>query len=166
MTKEQWALLAKVLKSAYPQYTNFLADQYSLELWYRALQDIPYETLNLAIQRQISTNRFPPSIADLRMSVSPKEKDWSEAWEEVKRAVRLYGSYNEQKALESMSPFTREIVERFGFKEICLTENEDVYRANFRMAYEQGAKKREETASLPEGLQARLNGILQIGEGK
>lgn len=166
MTKEQWALLVKVLKSAYPQYTNFLADQYSLELWYRALQDIPYEALNLAIQRQISTNRYPPSIAELRASVSLKEKDWSEAWEEVRRAIRLYGSYNEAKALESMSPLTREIVERFGFKEICMSENEDVYRANFRMAYEQTAKKREETAQLPEGLQARLNGVLQIGEGK
>jgi hypothetical protein len=57
-------------------------------------------------------------------------------------------------------------VQRFGFDTICLSENEEVYRANFRMAYEQSAKRKEETAQLPETLQARLNGILQIGEGK
>ena len=164
MTKEQWALLVKVLKSAYPQYTNFLADQYSLELWYRALKDIPYEALNLAVQQQIMVSRYPPSIADLRASISPKTKDWSEAWEELKRAVRLYGAPREKEALESMSPLTREIVKRFGFKEYCFSENEDAYKANFRMAYEREAKKREETAQLPEVLQARLNGILQIGE--
>lgn len=165
MTKEQWALLVKVLKSAYPQYTNFLADQYSLELWYRALQDIPYETLNIAIQRQISTNRYPPSIAEIRASVVPKSRDWSEGWEEVKRAIRLYGSYNETKALESMSETTREVVKRMGFREICFSENEAVDRANFRMIYEQVEKKRTETAVLPETLQARLNSVLQIGEG-
>lgn len=163
MTKEQWALLVKVLKSAYPQYTNFLADQYSLELWYRALKDIPYEALNLAVQQQIMVSKYPPSIAELRASVSPKSIDWSEAWEEVKRAIRLHGSYNETKALDSMSETTREAVKRMGFKEICFSENEAVDRANFRMIYEQIAKRKEETAQLPEGLQARLNGVLQIG---
>lgn len=162
MTKEEWGLLAKAIKSAYPNQT-FCPDSYSLELYYRMLQDIPYEVLNLAVQRHISTNRFPPSIADLR--VAPREKTWSEAWEELKRAVRLYGSYREKDALDSMSPLTREIVQRLGFQEYCFTDNEDAYRANFRMAYEQSAKKKEETAQLPETLQARLNGILQIGEG-
>ena len=163
MTKEQWALLVKVLKSAYPQYTNFLADQYSLELWYRALKDIPYEALNLAVQQQIMVSKYPPSIAELRASVSLKSIDWSEAWEEVKRAIRLHGSYNETKALDSMSETTREAVKRMGFKEICFSENEAVDRANFRMIYEQIAKRKEETAQLPKGLQARLNGVLQIG---
>jgi hypothetical protein len=74
------------------------------------------------------------------------------------------GEVREKEALESMSPLTREIVKRFGFKEYCFSENEDAYKANFRMAYEREAKKREETAQLPEVLQARLNGILQIGE--
>ena len=165
MTTNEWTLLVKALKSAYPSQ-NFLPDEWSIKLWYSMLKDIPYEALNIAIQGHISTSKYPPTIADLRGFIKPKEKDWSEGWEEVKRAIRKYGSYNEAKALESMSPLTREIVERFGFKEICLSDNEDVYRANFRMAYEQTAKKREETAQLPETLQARLNGILQIGEGK
>lgn len=164
MTKEEWSLLVKAIKSAYPNQT-FCPDSYSLELYYRMLQDIPYEVLNIVIQRHIATNRYPPTIADLRGSVSPKEKEWSEGWEEVKRAIRNYGSYREKEALDSMSPLTREIVQRFGFKEICMSENEDVYRANFRMAYEQSAKKNNEVNVLPETVKARLNGILQIGEG-
>lgn len=164
MTKEEWSLLVKAVKSAYPNQT-FCPDSYSLELYYRMLQDIPYEALNIAIQRHIATNKYPPTIAELRGSVSPKEKDWSEGWAEVKKAIRLYGMPREKEALDSMSPLTREIVQRFGFKEICLTENEDVYRANFRMAYEQSAKKNNEVNVLPETVRARLNGILQIGEG-
>jgi len=163
MTTTEWALLVKALKSAYPSQ-NFLPDEWSVKVWYSLLKDVPYEALNIAIQRHISTNKYPPTIAELRSLTSEREKDWSEAWEEVKKAIRRYGSYNEAKALESMSPLTREIVQRFGFKEICLSDNEDVYRANFRMAYEQAAKKKEETAQLPETIKARLNGVLQIGE--
>ncbi len=164
MTIEQFTVLVKAMKTAY-QSPNFIADDYAVKLWYSMLKDSPYEALNIAIQRHIATNRYPPTIADLRGSVSPKEKDWSEGWEEVKRAIRKYGSYREKEALDSMSPLTREIVQRFGFKEICMSENEDVSRANFRMAYEQSAKKNNELNVLPETVKVRLNGILQIGEG-
>ena len=163
MTKEEWKVLVKAMKSAYPNQ-NFIPDEWSLELWYKMLSDIPYEALNLAIQRHISTNRYPPTIADLR-GCMVQEKDWSEGWAEVKRAISLYGAPREKEALESMSPLTRQIVKRLGFQEICMSENIMVERANFRMIYEQEAKKKSEELRLPETVRARLNGILQIGEG-
>ena len=110
MTKEEWSLLVKVVKSAYPNQT-FCPDNYSLELYYRMLHDIPYGTLNLAIQRHIATNRYPPSISELRGCMAQKT-DWSEGWEEVKRSMRLYGAPREKEALDSMSPLTRKIVQR------------------------------------------------------
>lgn len=162
MTTDEWKVLVKAMKAAYPS-PNFLPDDWSVKLWYRMLQDIPYETLNLAVQRHISTNRYPPTIADLRGSMV-KEKPWSEAWEEVKRSMWFYGMPREREALESMSPLTREIVKRLGYQSLCMSENEAVDRANFRMIYEEEVKRKTEDAALPETVKARLNGILQIGE--
>lgn len=162
MTTQEWSVLVKAIKSAYPS-ANVLPDEWSIKLWYKMLQDIPYEALNLALQRHISTNRYPPTIADLR-SCMVEKKDWSEGWAEVKRAMRLYGLPREKEALESMSPITREIVKRLGFKDLCMSENEMADRANFRMIYEAESKKESEAMALPESVRARLNGVLQIGE--
>lgn len=161
MTKEEWSLLVKVVKSAYPNQT-FCPDNYSLELYYRMLHDIPYETLNLAVQRHIATNRYPPSISELRGCMAQKT-DWSEGWEEVKRSMRLYGAPREKEALDSMSPLTRKIVQRLGYQTLCMSDNEMADRANFRMIYEQESKRETETAMLPESVRAKL---LQIGEEK
>lgn len=167
MTRKEFSIFAMALKTYYPK-ENILPNEQAMTLWFKHLEDIPYQVAEIVLDKWVALNKWSPSIADIRKmaseTVTGKEKDWSEAWEELKRAVRLYGAPREKEALESMSPLTREIVKRFGFKEYCFSENEDAYKANFRMAYEREAKKREETAQLPEVLQARLNGILQIGE--
>ena len=54
-----------------------------------------------------------------------------------------------------MEPLTRECVKRLGYKNICLSENIELDRANFRMIYEQVSQRKVQEAQLPIGLQAK-----------
>jgi hypothetical protein len=152
MTKDEFKILAKGLKAVYT-YPSFLPDADSLNVWYGLLQDLPYDVCNVAIQKYMMTEKEVPKIADIRnmcAEIMAGEKPlWSDGWEEVLRAIREYGSWNEAKALESMSEITRQTVRRMGFINICRSEEISVERANFRMIFEQIANKEHEKAKIP-----------------
>ena len=156
MTMEQFRVIAKAMKTAYPR-DNFIASPEALKLWYNFLGDLPYEILNVAAQKYIVTSKFPPTIAELReLAVQGEESDWGKGWEEVITAMRKYGSWHPKEALESMTATTREVVKRLGWQELCLSENQSVDRANFRMLYEQLSKKKTENAKLPPKLREQI----------
>lgn len=146
MDKKEFGLFASALKTYYPKEDKLLPNKQALELWYAALQDIPYRVAEAALLKWISTQKWSPSIAEIReMSSSIQNGDipeWGEGWEKTRRAVRKFGLYNEKKALESLDPLTRKVVERLGFRELCLSdENDTTFRANFRMIYENLANR-------------------------
>ena len=159
MTFDEFKVLAKGMKSVYTK-ENFLPDAESIKIWFSLLKDIPYEVLNVAIQKYMMTNKFSPTIADLRELASEvtvgQITDWGDGWEQVLKAIRVYGSYNERAALDSMDDITRKCVERLGFREICLSENIAVDRANFRMLYEQLANRQKEDAKLSLSIKTKL----------
>jgi hypothetical protein len=159
MTFDEFKVLAKGMKSVYTK-ENFLPDAESIKIWFSLLKDIPYEVLNVAIQKYMMTNKFSPTIADLRELASEvtvgQITDWGDGWEQVLKAIRVYGSYNAGAALNSMDSITRKCVERLGFREICLSENIAVDRANFRMLYEQLANRQKEDAKLSLSIKTKL----------
>lgn len=162
MTKDEFRVLAKGLKAVYTQ-PNFLPDAEAIQIWYELLKDLDYATANIAIQKHMVSSKYPPTIADIREQATEvsygKAPLWSDGWEQVLRAMRLYGSYRLQEALDSMDDITRKAVERLGFKELCMSENIAVDRANFRMAFEQLANREYETKKLPLSLQNSIEDI-------
>ena len=159
MTFDEFKILAKGMKSVYTR-ENFLPDADSIKIWFSMLKDIPYEVLNVAIQKYMMTNKFAPTIADLRELASETMQgqitDWGDGWEQVLKAIRVYGSYNAGAALDSMDAITRKCVERLGFREICMSENISVERANFRMLYEQIANRQKEDSKLSLSIKTKL----------
>ena len=103
---------------------------------------------------------------DMKLGQRP---NWGEGWEQVQRAIRRYGSYEQQKALDSMDEVTRQAVQQMGWKNICLSDNETADRANFRMIYERLAERRRQDAQLPEALRQRIGnmniGMIERGDG-
>lgn len=152
MTKKEFSVIAQALRTYYPK-DNIMPNMQAMELWYRELQDITYEVAELAIRKWVATNKWSPSISEIReysMSVSSGDaKDWGAAWEEALTAVRRYGSYRPQEAYDSMSDLTRECVKRVGFMELCNSNNLSADRANFRMIYEQLAERKRKTDQVP-----------------
>jgi hypothetical protein len=153
MTFNEFKVLAKGMKAVYTAAT-FLPDEDSIKIWYRLLQDIPYEVANIAIQRHMMTNKFPPTIAEIReqaaLSVNNElNSDWGQSWEQVYKAIRTYGLWGTEEAFASMDDITRQCVKRLGWKELCMSETPMQDRANFRMIFEELKLKTKQESALP-----------------
>ena len=152
MNKKEFATFAMALKTYYPR-ENLLPNEQAMELWFAQLQDIPYEVAEVGLNKWVALNKWSPSIADIREMASSIQfgdvPDWGEAWQEVSNAVRRYGSYRPNEALESMSPLTRKATERIGFVNICMSENPSAERASFRMIYENLVEREKKDAQIP-----------------
>ena len=71
------------------------------------------------------------------------------AWGEVITAIREYGGYEPEKALQSMSPVTRLAVQRIGWKELCMSEDQNIDRAHFFKIYQAEESRQKENTLLP-----------------
>ena len=109
--------LMKGLKAAYTSAT-FLPDDKAVKVWYAMLKDLPLDALSLAVQKHIATEKFPPTIAELRAHcadiICADLDDWTEAWSKVLDVVSGYGLSNGQEGIKQLDPATREAVKRVG----------------------------------------------------
>lgn len=159
MTKKEFALLAMAIKTYYPK-EGLLPNEQAMELWYKQLQDLEYNVAEMALNKWVATNKWSPSIADIReISAAVKGgdiQDWGEGWEKVLNAIRSFGFYRQAEAMQSLDELTKTCVERIGFVNLCMSENIAADRANFRMIYEQLAARKKQDAQLPEGLKKAI----------
>lgn len=176
MEKKEFATFAAALRTYYPK-EQILPNQQAMELWYRELCDIPYNVAEATLRKWVATNKWSPSIADIReQAASVVEGDpltWGESWERALAAIRRFGSYRPKEALESLDPLTRKCVESIGFRELCMSENITADRANFRMVFEVMAKREQMDKQLALPLRQTIQaiqlkgldgGMLAIGE--
>lgn len=162
MDFSEFSKFVSAIRAYYPK-EKILPDKESMTLWYKQLSDIPYDTALLVIDKWVATNDWSPSIAGIRSLANEimigEIPDWGEAWEVVMRGVRLYGSYEPEKAYELMGEPTATCVKRIGWNEICFAENIDNVRANFRMIYEAEAKKRKREAQVSPAVRDRIGSV-------
>lgn len=165
MTTQEFATISAAIRAAWPS-ANIMPDRQSKEVWWTMLSDLDYKPCLMALKEHMSTCKFPPSIAELRektagMTQAPV-RDWGEAWEDVKKAIRFKGMYREQEALEQLDEITQKCVRRLGFKSLCTSENETADRANFRMIYEQEQRSQMTFRQLPPALQEQKRKMQQL----
>lgn len=162
MNKKEFSLFAMALKTYYPKESLLPNDQ-AMALWYKQLQDIPYQVAEATLNKWVATNKWSPTIADIRaMSVSVTQGDvplWSDGWELTCRMIRKHGRTNAAKALAEMDEITRQTVKRLGWGELCLSENIVADRANFRVIFEQLAERQQKAAQMSVGLQQLIEGL-------
>lgn len=168
MNKKEFMLFVSALRTYYPK-ENILPNEQAIRLWYEQLKDIPYKVAELALNKWVATNKWSPSISEIREQVTiitqGEAKDWGEAWESVRDAIRTYGSYQVKEAYDSMDEITSQVVRRLGFLNLCLSEDIQVERANFRMMYEQEVERRKRSAQLPPQLKAIISNMPNLLEG-
>lgn len=177
MDKQEFATLAMALRTYYPK-EGILPNKEAMQLWYKELQDIPYTVAELALRKWVATNKWSPSIAELREMtagiVNGEELTWGEAWENVLKVVRRHGSYGKREALASLDPLTRRCVENIGYMDICMSENIMVERAHFQKIFEIYAKRQQMDRQISQPLLQAISqvqmksldgGMLRIGGG-
>lgn len=159
MTREEFKVLVKGMKAVYAQPT-FIPDQDAFNMWFALLGDLPYEVCSVAAQKYMLTNKFPPTVAEIREMcagvVNGDPLTWGESWERALNAVRKYGSYNKTEALNSLDSITRKCVESIGYMELCMSENIMVERAHFQKIFEVFSKREQTEKQMPLGLQEAI----------
>ena len=144
------------LIAAYPR-DNFIPNEYTFNLWYKALHDIDYVTLNKAAQAYMMTNKFPPTIADVRRIacdlVLPADEIAAEEWNKLMKALGQAGRPDAVEYWKALPEVTREIVGGFSeFREwsfLPITDLMTVHRPMFIKRYEERMKRKRLTAPLP-----------------
>lgn len=174
MEKQEFATLAAAIRTFYPK-ENILPNKEAMALWYRELQDLPFPVAEASLRKWVSTNKWSPSIAELREAAATIQHgeipEWGEAWEKVLKAIKKYGIYSIGPAMESFDPLTRKAVECIGFRDICMSENIAADRANFRMIYENLAEREKTRQQVALPLQQAIerlgsSDMLKLGEGE
>lgn len=172
----EMAKLLQLLAIAYPK-AGFAANEETVQLWFEMLSDLPDLLVVAAVKRMIATNPYPPTIADVRKNAVDAADmaqgnviGSAEAWGYVSKAMRKHGSYSPGEARASMPPEVWAMVERFGWRDMCMSENIDVIRGQFKSMWEGTEKRRRENAMVPESLRESMAKIgvadLKLLEGE
>lgn len=160
MNRSETYKILTMLEVAYEKF-EVTSNETKLELWHDMLSDLDYQLALTVVKKHILTEHFPPTIASIRKNVSDitapsTQLTAMQGWEEVMRAVKKFGRYQEKEALESMSPITRRIVKGLNFQEICNSENLVGERAHFMKGFEAAQRQEKDLAALPDGFAKEL----------
>lgn len=158
MTDIEFEQIVLTIKAAYPN-ANVIPDAYAMKLWFQMLGDLDYHDAANAVAAHMMNSTFPPSIAEIRQKcVKPRTDipDWAEAWGKVQKAIRYYGAYRDDEAMESLDEITRTAVRRMGYKSLCYADikNTETDRAQFREIYNLVAQPLIEDSRLPPSILA------------
>lgn len=155
MDRNEFSILVKAMKAVYSD-PKFITDKDAFNVWYELLKDIPYEVCQAAIHKYMSTNRFPPTIADIRQIsteiTAPVMMNEGEAWALVYKAV-CNSAYN---AKEEFEKLPKECQKAVGNPAILRewagldkSEVNTVIQSNFMRSYKVEVKRAQEYNLLP-----------------
>ncbi len=173
VSKQEFATLVLAMQAMYGD--EFIGTEEAMDMWFALLHDLDYQILSKALQKYMLTNKFKPTVAELREIyadlICPDISDWSEGWEKVSKAIGHYGMYRTEEAMESFDEVTREAVKRLGFQKICLSENIVADRARFAEIYQAICQRKRTDVNIGSALpdlqkivQKRLADLKQNGQ--
>lgn len=166
MTRKEIIKLIRALSVNYRGWPEEGKEEDTVLLWESMLGDIPYEIAQAAVKAHMSRSPFPPTVADIRQAaidLTTHQISASESWQMVVDAINRFGYYNEEKALASLPPDVADMVRRFSWRELCLSDQPDVIRAQWRMAWENKQKRERDFAVLPQEVRSMIeNQILYL----
>lgn len=166
MTKQEIGALIALTAANYPNMQERDLRP-TANLWKEMLSDIPFDVAKAAIIKVLSTAKFWPTVAEIREAASqltnPQILSSAEAWGLVVQANDKYGYYRSIEGMESLPPMVQMAVKAMGgFREICMSENPGVTRAQFMRMYEQYAAREKEMAVLPESVRELISGAVKL----
>ena len=137
MTREEFLAGLKVLTMAYSKDMT----QEQTAMWYSFFSFDDFQTFRTAVKKLCVTSRFFPSIADIKATMAETDLrriPADEAWNDVQCAIRKYGYYRPDEAMESLTPETQAAVRSLGgFQRICVQDNNEWLRKDFTKIYDE-----------------------------
>lgn len=127
MTKKEFALGLKILQSCYSRDFN----EEDIKIWYMQFKDEDGGVFHRAVKNIIRTSRFMPTIADIfhemkKIEIPDLALNYEQEFENVRKAIRQYGSYRTKELMGSLKPKTAEAVRRIGLQRLCECEQDKI----------------------------------------
>ena len=159
---EDFRQIIHVLTAAYPN-SKLIPDEFTFNLWYTRLQDIPYLTLKRAANNYIMTNRYAPTIADMRTYAQDMDVAFdmlaAQAWDQLLRALRMSYAPESEQVWKELPEITKQCVGGYStFRAWGNTDTaslESVQRPMFIKRYEVYQSRERKELSVPEGLRKK-----------
>lgn len=137
-------------------------------VWNKALEDIPYNLVEIAINRHVCTEKgeYPPSINSIRLNcmktVTGEMTTGGEAWNKLLRKISAYGTNygGIEKILNSVDEITKKIIDG-QLRIISMMNEKDLQFAkhDFIKQYEVYSVREKEDKLLPSGLREQIKQI-------
>lgn len=160
MERDNIINILKLINVAYPNFYRDGQKKDAILLWSIMFADDKDNQVLLAVQRHIATNIYPPSIANIRsalVEVSTSNMQAEEAWGIVRKSISRYGTYRQEEALESMPSDLAQFTKRFGYKDLCMSENTMADRAHFIKLWDINSKNEKQNKMIPLGISKQIS---------
>jgi Domain of unknown function (DUF6475) len=134
------------------------------EIWQRSFAEYSYRDVMTAFEIWLTTEPFPPTVAELRRTVSKVKNpelfiSAEKAWEQVATAVRKFGWCNESLALETLSSNAKRAIQNIGgWQKLCAANEKewDFRRKDFLEIYGEFEQEAQEQKLIPEHVIKRI----------
>ena len=158
MTVKEFGILADAIKTYFPR-DNVLPTENAMRLWYSELKDIPYQLAHTALRKYVSTNKFAPTIADIREQVAElndqneEELNETAAWSLVLKAIRRSTYYSEEEFVKLPATVQRAVASPKQLREWATLEDVDgktltVIQSNFQRTFRAEQQRERERNKL------------------
>lgn len=172
MTRDEFALLIKGMKAVYFS-ENFLKDQYSAEMWYTLLKDLPYKAASASLKQHMQTSSRIPTPADIRSGAvqltAPNRMSEMEAWSLVSRAISRSGYYS-QEEYDKLSPEIQKAVgssrQLFIWSQTDTDSVETVVQSQFLRSYRTEVARSEKRLTVSPDIAALIDGTVKLLEDR
>ena len=122
MTKADAAKLVAIVVTAYPNYDKFrdaAEVEATVNLWAAMFHEDPGGIVGLAVRKHIATNKWPPSVAEIRELMleaqHPELVPPDQAWAAVSDLLYSVGEYNYGALNRQLPPLIARAVEVIGW---------------------------------------------------
>ena len=122
MTRSDAAKLMGIIVLAYPNYDKFKDENQvkaTVDLWATMFSEDDAGIVGLAVKKHIATNKWPPSVAELRELMlemtAPDLIAPDQAWLAVSDFIKLHGEYLHVEERDCLPPLIARAVESIGY---------------------------------------------------
>ncbi len=144
-------MLVGIAFACFPQYQERDTEATALA-WELALGDLDYPTARAALGKVLMTVKWFPAPSEIREAAAALSQgpqlSAGEAFQLASKAASR-GLYHTEEAMAMLPEPVKKAVNQIGWREFCLSEDQETLRAQFRMAYEVIARREQEMAQLP-----------------
>ena len=156
MEREEFKILVKGMKAVYSD-PKFIPDADAFNVWYELFKGDDYMAVQVAIQKYMSNNEFPPTVAGIRkyltqMTNAENEMTEGYAWSLVYKAIcnSNYGAKEEFAKLPEVCQIA--VGRPENLKEWAMLDTDSVgsvIQSQFLRSFRNAKKRQEEMAALP-----------------